>query len=79
MNTHTKTLLNSSGIAKRNVSVPLVGACKVSGNARVPQLINPVNQTFRPIKIQIFGKKFMYRFSLHAFSFSQHPAMMRTF
>jgi hypothetical protein len=53
MNTHIKTLLSSSGIAKRNVSIPLLGTCKVSGNARVPQLINPVNQTFRPSNIQI--------------------------
>jgi len=79
MNTHIKILLSSSGIAKRNVSIPLLGTCNVSGNARVPQLINLVNQTFRPIKIQIFGKKFMCRFSLHTFSFSQHPASMRTF
>ena len=79
MNTHIKILLSSSGIAKRNVSIPLVGACKVSGNARVQQLINPVNQTVRPINIQTSSKKFMCRFSLHAFSFSQHPALMRPF
>ncbi len=79
MYTHIRTLLNSSGITKRNVSIPLVGVCKINGNARVSPLINPANQTFRLINIQTSGKKFMCRFSLHAFSLSQHPTLMRLF
>ena len=79
MNTHIKTLLNSSGIAKRNVSIPLVGVCKVNGNARVPQLINPVNQTFSTDQHTDIQQNLMCRFSLYAFSLSQHPASMMPF
>jgi len=63
MNTHIKTLLSSSGIDKRNVNIHLF----VIGNAHVPRLINPVNQTVRSINIQASGRKLMCQFSLHAF------------
>jgi hypothetical protein len=43
MNSHLQTLLNSSGIAKRNVGMSLLGAYKISGIVSVLQLVNPVN------------------------------------
>jgi hypothetical protein len=79
MNTHIKSLLSSSGIAKRNVSIPLIGACKVSGNARVPQLISPENQMLRPFNLQTPCQKLIHWFSLYTFSFSQHPASIGPF
>jgi hypothetical protein len=79
MNTHIKTLLNSSGIAKRNASIPLAGACKVNGNARIPQLISPTNKDLRTINLQTFGQKLMRLFTLCAFPLNQYPASMRPF
>jgi hypothetical protein len=79
MNTHLQTLLNSSGIAKRNVGMSLLGAYKISGNINVPQLISPVNQMLRPFNTQTPCQKLIHRFWLHAFSLSKHPASMRPF
>lgn len=68
MNTHLQTLLSRSGIAKRNVGMFLLGAYKIIGKVRVPQLISLVRQMLRPINLQTFCQKLIRRFTLCAFS-----------
>ena len=67
MNTHLQTLLSSSGIAKRNVGMSLLGAYKFIGKTLIPQQISPTNNTLRPINRQISGQKLRRRLSLSAF------------
>jgi hypothetical protein len=52
MNAHLKTLLNVSGIAKRNGGLPLVRAGKVYANTLRSRLVCPLNHALRPFDIR---------------------------
>ena len=51
MNAHLKTLLNVSGIAKRNGRLPLVKVGKVLNNRLMSWLNYPLNHPLRPFDI----------------------------
>jgi hypothetical protein len=51
MNAHLKTLMNVSGIAKRNGSLPLVRAGKVCSNTLMSRLVCPLNHPLWPFDI----------------------------
>jgi hypothetical protein len=69
MNAHIKTLMNVSGIAKRNGRLPLVRARKVCVNTLVSRQVYPLNHLLQPFDIRTPCQKY-------AFSLCQQPASM---
>ena len=76
MNTHPKTLLNVSGIAKRNGRLPLVRAGNVCVNTLMSRQVYPLNHLLRPFDIRTPCQKIVRRLCRYAFSLSQQPASM---
>ena len=76
MNAHLKTLLNVSGIAKRNGRLPLARAGKVYANTLRSQLVCPLNHLLRPFDVWIPCQKLVCRLWQYAFSLGQQPASM---
>ena len=76
MNAHLKTLLNVSGIAKRNGRLPLARADKISANSLMSRLVCPLNHLLRPFDVWTPYQKLVYRLWRYAFSLGQQPASM---
>jgi hypothetical protein len=76
MNAHLKTLLNVSGIAKRNGSLPLARAGKVCVNTLMSRQVYPLNRVLRPFYIQTLCQKLVCRLGRYTFSLCQQPASM---
>jgi hypothetical protein len=76
MNAHLKTLLNVSGIAKRNGRLPLVKVGKVLDNRLMSWLSYPLNRPLRPFDIHTPVRNFIHRLRRYAFSLCQQPASM---
>jgi hypothetical protein len=76
MNAPLKTLLNVSGIAKRNGRLPLVRAGKVCVNTLVSRQVYPLNHLLQPFDIRIPCQKIVRRLCRYTFSLSQQPASM---
>ena len=76
MNAHIKTLLNVSGIAKRNGRLPLARAGKVCVNTLMSRLVYPLNHLLRPFDIRTPCQKLVRRLCRYAFSLGQQPASM---
>ena len=76
MNTHLKTLLNVSGIAKRNGRLPLARAGKICVNTLVSRLVCPLNHALQPFDIRTPCQKIVRRLCRYAFSLCQQPASM---
>ena len=62
-----KSLLNVSGITKRNDGLPLIREGKVNGNTHVPRLVSPVNQVLRSFDIWKSCLKLTRRLWLYGF------------
>jgi hypothetical protein len=62
-----KSLLNVSGITKRNDGLPLIREGKVSGNKHVPRLVSPVNRTLQPFDIRKSFQKLICRLWQYGF------------
>ena len=73
MNTHLKTLLNVSGIAKRNDGLPLARADKISANSLMSRLVCPLNHALRAFDIRTPGQKLVRRLWRFAFSLGHLP------
>ena len=71
---HLKTLLNVSGIAKRNGRLPLARAGKVCVNTLMSRLVCPLNRALRPFGIRTPCQKLVRRLWRYAFSLCQQPA-----
>jgi hypothetical protein len=52
MNAHLKTLLNVSGIAKRNDSLSLVRTGEGNNNMLISHPVHPLNRALRPTEIR---------------------------
>ena len=76
MNAHLKTMMNVSGIAKRNGRLPLVKAGKVCVNILMSRLVYSLNRALRPFDIQTPCQKLVRRLCRYAFSLCQQPASM---
>ena len=77
MNAHLKTLMNVSGIAKRNGRFPLIRAGKVCVNTLKSQLVYPLNHLLRPFDVWIPCQKLVRRLWRYAFSLcQQHTSAM---
>ena len=76
MNVYLKTLLNVSGIAKRNGRLPLARAGKSSANSLMSRLVCPLNHLLRPFDVWTPYQKLVYRLWRYAFSLGQQPASM---
>ena len=76
MNAHIKTLMNVSGIAKRNGRLPLVRAGKVCVNTLMSRLVYPLNRALLPVGIRTPCQKLLRRLWRYAFSLCQKPASM---
>jgi hypothetical protein len=76
MNAHLKTLLNVSGIAKRNGRLPLARAGKVCVNTLMSRLVHPLNHLLRPFDVWTPYQKLVCRLWRYAFSLGQQPASM---
>ena len=76
MNAHLKTLLNVSGIAKRNGRLPLARAGKSSANSLMSQLVCPLNHALQPFDIRTPCQKLVRQLCRYAFSLSQQPVSM---
>ena len=76
MNAHLKTLLNVSGIAKRNGRLPLARAGKSSANSLMSQLVCPLNHALQPFDVRTPCQKLARRLCRYAFSLCQQPASM---
>lgn len=74
MNTHLKTLLNVSGIAKRNARLPLARAGKVCVNMLMSRLVYPLNHLLRPFDVRTPCQKLVRRLWRYAFSLGQQLA-----
>jgi hypothetical protein len=74
MNAHLKTLLNVSGIAKRNGDHSLVRAGKVSANTLMSPLVCPLNHALRPFYIRTSSQKLVRRLWWYALSLCHDPA-----
>jgi hypothetical protein len=71
MNVYMKTLVNISGITKRNHNIPLVCVGKICGNTLILQLVYSSIGTLQPFDIQKFSQKLMHCLGHYAFiSFS---------
>ena len=71
---HLKTLLNVSGIAKRNGRLPLARAGKVCVNTLMSRLVCLLNHALQPFDIRIPCQKIVCRLWRYAFSLFQQPA-----
>ena len=71
---HLKTLLNVSGIAKRNGRLPLVRAGNISANSLMSRLVCPLNHLLRPLDVWTLCQKLVRRLWRYAFSLCQQPA-----
>jgi hypothetical protein len=67
MNTYIKTLLNVSGITKRNDGLPLIREGKVSGNTFMSRLVCPLNRTLQSFDIRKSCLKLICRLWLYGF------------
>ena len=76
MNAHLKTLMKVSGIAKRNVRLPLARAGKVCVNTLMSRQVYPLNHLLRPFDIGTPCQKIVRRLCRYAFSLGQQPASM---
>ena len=76
MNAHLKTLLNVSGIAKRNGRLPLARAGKVCVNTLMSRQVYPLNHLLRPFDVRTPCQKLVRRLCRYAFSLGQQPASM---
>ena len=76
MNAHLKTLLNVSGIAKRNGRLSLARAGKVCVNTLRSRQVYPLKHLLRPFDVWIPCQKLVRRLCRHAFSLGQQPASM---
>jgi len=76
---HLKTLLNVSGIDKRNGRLALARAGKISVNSLMSRLVYPLNRALRPFGIRIPCRKLLRRLWRYAFSLCQQPALMMPF
>ena len=76
MNDHLKTLMNVSGIAKRNGRLPLARAGKVCVNTLMSRQVYPLNHLLRPFDIGTPCQKIVRRLCRYAFSLGQQPASM---
>jgi hypothetical protein len=76
MNTHLKTLLNVSEIARRNGRLPLARAGKVCVNTLMSRLVYPLNRALWPFDIRIPCQKLLRKLGRHAFPLCQQPALM---
>ena len=76
MNAHLKTLMNVSGIAKRNGRLPLARAGKVCVNTLMSRQVYPLNHFLRPFDIRTPCQKIVRRLCRYAFSLCQQPASM---
>ena len=76
MNAHIKTLLNVSGIAKRNGRLPLARASKVCVNTLMSRLVYPLNHLLRPFDVRTPCQKLARRLWRYTFSLCQQPASM---
>ena len=76
MNAHIITLLNVSGITKRNARLALVRAGKVSANTLMSRLVYPFNNALRSFNIRTHCQKLMRSFCRHAFSRCQQSTSM---
>jgi hypothetical protein len=74
MNAHLKTLLNVSGITKRNAGLPLVGTDNVCANTLMSRLVCPLNHALRPFDIRTPCQKLVRRLWRFAFSLCHEPA-----
>jgi len=79
MNAHLKTLLNVSGIAKRNGRLPLARAGKVCVNTLMSRLVYPLNHLLRPFDIRTSCQKIVHRLCWYALSLCQQHASMMVF
>lgn len=73
---HLKTLLNVSGIAKRNGGLPLVRAGKVCAKTFMLRLVYPLNHVLQPFDIRTPCQKLVRRLWRYAFSLCYAPASM---
>ena len=73
---HLKTLLNVSGIAKRNGRLPLLRAGKVCVNTLMSRLVYPLNHLLRPFDVRTPCQKLARRLWRYAFSLCQQLASM---
>ena len=76
MNAHIKTMMNVSGIAKRNGRLPLVRAGKVCVNTLMSRQVYPLKHLLRPFDIHTPCQKLLRRLWWHAFSLCQQLASM---
>ena len=73
---HLKTLLNVSGIAKRNGRLPLARADKVCANTLISQLFFPIKSSLAAVQHPVTLPKLMRRLWQYAFSLCQQPALI---
>ena len=73
MNAHLKTLMNVSGIAKRNGRFPLLRAGKVCVNTLMSRLVYPLNHELRPFDVSTPCQKLARRLWRYTFSLCQQP------
>ena len=73
MNAHLKMLMNVSGIAMRNGSLPLLRAGNVCVNALVSRLVYPLNHALRLFDIRTPCQKLVRRLWCYAFSLCYEP------
>jgi hypothetical protein len=73
MNAHLKTLLNVSGIAKRNGGLPLLRPGKVCANTLMSRLVYPFNYALRPFDIPTPCQKLVRRLWRFAFPLCHEP------
>ena len=71
MNAHLKTMMNVSGIAKRNGRLPLVRAGKVCVNTLKSQLVYPLNHLLRPFDVWIPRQKLVCNLAVCLFPLSE--------
>ena len=76
MNAHIKTLMNVSGIAKRNGRLPLARAGKVCVNTLMSRRVCPLHRALRPFGIRTPCQKLVRRLWWHAFSLGQQLASL---
>ena len=76
MNAHLKTLMNVSGIAKRNGKLPLARVGKVYANILMSRLVCPLSHALRPFDIRTPCQKIVRRLCRYAFSLCQQTASM---
>lgn len=74
MNAHLNTLLNISGIAKRNDRLPLARAGKVGVNTLMSQLVYPLNHLLRHFNVRAPCQKLARKLWRYTFSLCQQFA-----